>query len=161
MSFWGSLLGGQNKTLSSDMSQFGQIGSFATNKGESNVSKASDYWSSILGGDASKTAKTLAPQIGAAKESAQQDTKKAAEQGTRSGGTAASTAATSDKTRATITGQIGNLTSSSASNLGQMGSSLMSQGMQAYGQQMNASQLQISNWKNSILGKDVGKTFVP
>jgi hypothetical protein len=155
MGFWGSLFGGSNPTLSSDIKQFGQIGSFATNLGESNLSKSSNYYSSLLSGDASKSAKALAPQIGAAKESAQQDTKKAAEQGTRSGGTAASTAATKDKTRGNITNLLGSLTSSAASGLASSGSSALGTGLSAYGQQVGASQQQMQNWSKSILGHGV------
>ncbi len=65
MSFWGSLFGGSNPTLNQDIGQFGQIGGFATGLGESNLSQASNFWSSILSGDQSKIAKTLGPEIGA------------------------------------------------------------------------------------------------
>ena len=72
MSFWGSLFGGQNKTLNSDMNQFGQIGGFATGLGESNLSQASNFYSSLLSGDPSKQAKALGPEIGAIQQQGQQ-----------------------------------------------------------------------------------------
>lgn len=155
MGFWGSLFGGSNPTLNSDMKQFGQIGSFATNLGESDTSKSSNYWSSLLSGDASKSAKALAPQISASKVAGQQQNKTGAEQGTRSGGTAASTADTNDKTRGNITKLLGSLTSSAASSLSSQGSSAMNTGLSALTSQENASQQQMQNWSNSILGKGV------
>jgi len=153
MGFAGSLFGGSNSTLSSDINKFGQIGDFATGMGEKNLTTSSNFWNSILSGDSSKQSQALAPQIGAAKQSAQQQNKTTAEMGTRSGGNAASNAGRSDKTRSDITGMIGQLTGNAASNLGSSGSSLLSQGASAYGQQVNASQQQMSNWQNSILGK--------
>lgn len=155
MGFWGSLFGGSNSTLNSDIKQFGQIGSFATNLGESSMGKAKDYWSSLLSGDASKSAKALAPQISASKVAGQQQNKTGAEQGTRSGGTAASTAATNDTTRGNITKMLGSLTSSAASSLGSLGSSALNTGLSALSSQERASQEQTQNWSNSILGKAV------
>ena len=155
MGFWGSLFGGSNPTLNSDMKQFGQIGSFATNLGESDMSKSSNYWSSLLSGDASKSAKALAPQISASKVAGQQQNKTGAEQGTRSGGTAASAAATNDTTRGNITKMLGSLTSNAASSLSSQGSSAMNTGLSALTSQENASQQQMQNWSNSILGKGI------
>jgi len=155
MGFWGSLFGGSNPTLNSDIKQFGQIGSFATNLGESSMTKSKDYWSSLLSGDASKSAKALAPQISASKVAGQQQNKTGAEQGTRSGGTAASTAATNDTTRANITKLLGSLTSNAASSLGSLGSSALNTGISALSQQEQASQQQMENWSNSILGKGI------
>lgn len=97
----------------------------------------------------------LAPEIGAAKKSAQQQTKTNAEFGTRSGGTAASNAATSDKLHSDITNLIGSLTGSSASNLAGLGSNLLGTGLGALGQEQNAVQQRIDNWSKSILSKSI------
>lgn len=83
----------------------------------------------ITSGDASKITQVLAPQISAAKTSAQQNTKTASEFGTRSGGTAAETAATADRTHSDITDMIAKLTGSSLNSEASVGSSLLSTGL--------------------------------
>ena len=150
--FWSSLFGGSNSNLSNDISSTGQIAGFATGLGEKNLGESSKFWSGILSGDSSKVSQTLAPQIGQAKTSAQQETKTRSEFGNRSGGTAASNAATIDKTHSDITSLIGNLTGKAADSLSSSGSSLLSQGQSAYGQQADLSQKQMQNWQQSIFG---------
>lgn len=152
MSFWGSLFGGQNPTLNANIGEFGQIGGFATGLGESNLSQASNFWSSILSGDQSKIAKTLGPQIGAIQGQAQQQRNVGAQFGNRSGGTNAANQMISDQSTASINNMVNSLLGSSASNLGSSGAGLLSQGASAYGQQEQASQQQMENWMNSILG---------
>jgi hypothetical protein len=83
----------------------------------------------VLSGDVGKITQALAPQIGAAKSSAQQQNKQTAEFGTRSGGTAATTAATNDKVHSDITNLIGQLTGGAASSLSSVGDSLLGKGM--------------------------------
>jgi len=153
--FFSALFGGQNKNLNTDIGATGQIAGFATGLGESNVTAGSDFMKSILSGDSSKISQALAPTISAAKTSAQQQNKTNSIFGTRSGGTAAEAASTDDRTHATITDLIGNLTGSSASNLLSSGSSLLSQGESAYGDNAKLSQQQMENWSNSILGKSI------
>ena len=155
MGFWDSLFGGKNSTLSSDISQFGNVGQQQTGQGQKNENQASNFFSSILSGDSSKQAQALAPEISAAKKSAQEQTKTNAEFGSRSGGTAASTAATNDKVHSDITNLIGSLTNSSATNLASMGESQIGTGLSALSQQEQASQQQMQNWSNSILGKSI------
>ena len=155
MSFWTSLFGGQNKTLSKDINQFGQIGSFATGLGESNLSQASNFMSSILSGNQSKIGKTLGPEISNIKGQGQQSKMQTAQFGNRGGGSNASMQTADDKSSASVNKMISSLLGSSASGLGSLGSSLLGQGMQAYGQQAQLSQEQMSNWANSILGKGI------
>lgn len=102
---------------------------FATGAGESDISKSTDFMSSILSGDSSKISQALAPQISAAKTRAQEGVKTAAEFGGRSGGTAASTSAINDKVHSDITDLIGKLTGSSVSGLSSLGTNLLGQGM--------------------------------
>lgn len=83
----------------------------------------------ILSGNSQQITQALAPQISAAKTSAQQTNKTNAEFGTRSGGTAASAAATNDKVHSDITNLIGNLTGSAASGLTSVGQNLLGQGI--------------------------------
>jgi hypothetical protein len=153
MSFWGSIFGGSNPTLDKNIAQAGQTSGWATGQGESDVSAGTGFMKSILSGDSSKQMQALSPEISAARTTASQDNKKNAEFGTRSGGTAASSAATDDKTHSEITNLLGSLTGSAASGLTSEGSNLMNQGMEAAGQQVQFSQQQMQNWGHSILGQ--------
>jgi len=157
ISFLSSLLGGQNKTLSSDMNQFGQIAGFSTSQGETDIGNSSKFLNSILSGDSSKISQTLAPQIGQAKTSAQQDAKTRTEFGSRSGGTAASNNASGDKAHSDITSMIASLTGKAAESLGSEGAGLLSQGQSAFGNQLEASQIQMKNWADSIGGLGITK----
>jgi hypothetical protein len=157
MSFWGSLWGGSSPELNTLIGQYGQIGGNLTGQGQSNVNKASDFYSSILSGDSSKQSQALAPEISAAKKSAQEQNKTTAEFGGRSGGTAASTAMTNDKTHEYLTNLIGRLTGKSADALGSLGTSELSTGLGALGQEQGASQQRMENWSNSILGLGLTK----
>jgi len=159
MSFWSSLFGGQNKTLNQDMAQFGQIGGFATNLGESNLSQASNFWSSLLSGDQSKQAKVLAPEISTIQQQGQQQRATTAQFGNRGGGTNASMQMAGDTSRAGINDMIAKLLGSSASNLASSGGNLLGIGQSAYGQQLAASQQQMRNWANSILGHGITTSF--
>jgi hypothetical protein len=152
MSFWGSLFGGASPELNTLIGQFGQTGSNAIGQGQKDTNQAGNFFSSILSGDSSKIAQSLAPAISSAKTSAQQQNKTNALFGGRSGGTAASANATNDKVHSDITNLIGSLTGSSASSLGSLGSSLLNTGLGALGQQQGAVQQRIQNWNDSILG---------
>jgi hypothetical protein len=155
MGFWGSLFGGSNPTLNQNIGQFGQIGGFATGLGESNLSQGSNFMSSILSGDQSKIAKTLGPQIGAIQQGAQQKKQGLAQFGTRSGGTAAQSQMIGDEATGNINNMINSLLGSSASGLMSSGAGLLGQGQSAYQAQQAASQQQMENWANSILGKGI------
>lgn len=155
MSFWTSLLGGSNPTLNRDINQFGQIGSFATGLGESNLSQASNFMSSILSGNQSKIGKVLGPEISNIKGQGEQSKLQTAQFGNRGGGSNASMQMADDKSRASINSMISSLLGSSASGLASSGSSLLGQGMQAYGQQAGLSQERVQNWANSILGRGI------
>lgn len=153
--------------MNSTIAKTGQIGDFSTGLGESNTTAGSKYFNSLLSGDASKTAQTLAPEISSLKTSTNQDQKTAAQNGTRSGGTAASNAASKDKVHSDITNLTGNLTSGAASTLLSSGSGLLGAATGEYGQQADLSQKQLENWKSSILGSSItgavnyGESFLP
>lgn len=155
MGFFSSIFGGQNQNLNTDIGTTGQAAGFGIGQGEKNISTASDFWNSIVGGDATKQTQFLAPEISAAKTSAQQDTKTGAEMGTRSGGTAASNAATKDKLHGYLASLIGNLTGSAVSGLASTGSSLLNTGLTATGMNEEFSQQRMANWSASILGRGI------
>lgn len=106
-------------------------GSFATGTGESDLTASSKFMHAILSGDSTAISQAFAPQIGAAKTSAQQNAKTTSEFGNRGGGTNASSAAASDKAHSDITSLIGGGTSSAATSLGSEGSGLLGMGIGA------------------------------
>ena len=106
-------------------------GGFATGEGEGDISASDKFFKDILSGDSTKTAQALAPQIGAAKTSAQQQTATDAQFGNRGGGTNASSAAANDRVHSDITGLVGETTGKAASTLGSEGSGLLSTGIGA------------------------------
>lgn len=150
--FLGSVFGGQNKTLDSAIPQFGSISQYGVNTGESDINQAGGFWSSILSGDPTKIGQVLGPQIQAIQGQGQQQKQTLGQFGNRSGGTNAKAQTIGDTSRSEVNNLVGNLTGAAASNLGSMGQNLLSQGTSALGQQVQASQLQMQNWNNSILG---------
>ena len=154
-SFFSSLFGGQNKSLSTDMGTTNQVAGFSTGMGEKNLTAGSNFENAILSGDSSKQSQALAPEISAAKTSNSQTQKTNTEMGTRSGGTAATNAASSDKLHSDITNLIGSLTGGAASSLMSSGGSLLGTGLQATQQNEQYSQQQMANWSASILGKGI------
>jgi hypothetical protein len=155
MSFLSSLFGGQNSTLNANIAKTGAIGDFSTGMGEKNLTTASDFWNSILSGDSSKQMAVLNPAISSVKTSTAQENKSTAEMGTRSGGNAASTAATNDKVHDYITKLIGDLTGKAAGEVGSIGSNQLNVGLEALGMQTDMSQKRMENWEKSILGKGI------
>jgi len=137
------------------MAKTGQISDFASTTGQQNTSSGSNFFNSLLSGDATKTSQVLAPQISAAKTSLQQDQKTSAQNGNRSGGKAASNNAAQDKVHSDITNMTGSLTGGAASTLLSSGSSLLGTALGGYNQQAAMSQQQMENWSNSILGKGI------
>jgi hypothetical protein len=154
-SFFSALFGGQSKNLDSNIGKTGQIAGFDTSLGESNATAGSDFNKAIVSGDASKISQALAPEISAAKTSNAQTQKTNAEMGTRSGGTAASNAASSDKLHSDITNLTGSLTGKAADTLLSSGSTFLSQGESANMDNANLGQKQYQNWMDSIFGRGI------
>jgi hypothetical protein len=152
LGFFSSLFGGQNETLDQQIPKLGAVGDWATGQGESDINAGSSFWKSILSGNTADQMKVLGPAVNSAKTSASQDMKTNSMFGGRSGGTAASNAATQDKVHGYIANLIGSLTGGAASSLASTGGGLLSTGLKSYGQQEQASQEQMTNWQNSILG---------
>lgn len=152
MSFFGSIFGGQNKTLSGDMNKFGQIGEFATGTGMSDITKGSGFFSDILSGDKTKQARALASPISTIGKQTQQRLNTNAQFSPRSGGTAASNEMAKTAATGSINEMIASLLKDSARSLSTEGSNLLSQGQSAFGNELEASQIQMKNWSDSILG---------
>lgn len=155
MSFWGSLFGGQNPTLNSTMSQTGSIAGFTSNLGQQNTSAGSNYFSSILSGNPSQIAQTLAPEISQMQQGGQQQKNAIAQFGNRSGGSNSAAQGIDSGNRANLTNLIGGLQSGAASSLLSSGQGLLGQSLGALNQEEAMSQQQMQNWANSILGKGI------
>jgi hypothetical protein len=154
--FFSSVLGGSNSTLNSAIPQLGQTSDWATGQGKADVGAGTDWFKALLSGDSTKQMQALAPEVSAMKTSNAQTQKTNAEMGTRSGGTAASNAASSDKFHSDLTNLIGSLTNNAASSLTSTGGSLLGTGLEATGQQIGASEQQMKNWEHSLAGKQFG-----
>jgi hypothetical protein len=156
MGFFSSILGGKNETLNEAIPKLGQTADWATGEGKADVTAGTNFYKSILSGDSSKQMQAVGGTVGAAKTSVNQDTKTATEMGTRSGGTAASNAATTDKFHSWMTNLFGDLTGKAAESLTSTGGSLIGTGLEATGQQIGASQQRMNNWEHSLAGKQFG-----
>lgn len=157
-SFFGGILGGQNKTLNSTIGKAGDISNFGTTTGEGAVTDANQYYQNILSGDPSKIAESIAPEIQAGQQQTQQAKNNMAQFGTRSGGTAAASAGADAANRANITSLIGKLQSGAAAGETGIGENQTAQGLQANDQQAALSQEQLQNYINSVLGKGISDT---
>jgi hypothetical protein len=154
-SFLSGLFTGSNPTLQGNINNAGNIEGFGTSVGEGDITNASDFNNTLLAGDPAKTAKLLAPQIGAITGQGQQQKKTLAEFGNRSGGNNSEASTIDDKTRGNIDDMISKLTGSAATNAGNLGISTLGLGLSANEQQAKLSQEQLQNQKNSLLGQGI------
>ncbi len=157
--FFSSLFGGQNDTLSSGIGQYGAISGFGVNKGEGDISAASNFWNSVLSGDTNKIAQVLGPQIKGIQDQGQQQKQTMAQFGNRSGGTNAKAQRIGDDTRTQVNNLVSGVTAGAAGNLAGLGTNLLSQGTSALGAQIDSSQKQMENWSNSLFGKGLTSGF--
>lgn len=155
MSFFGSLFGGQNKTLNSNIDTMGGLASFLTSTGTQDTALASNYARTLLSGNSTDVAKLLAPQIAGVQNRATQQRLQLANFGNRSGGTTASTIKAGDDVTSSINDMISKLTAGAYSEVGDLGTKLLSQGETAVNDQAKLSQQRMENWRNSILGKGI------
>jgi hypothetical protein len=105
------------------------IAGFGSSQGKSDVMKAQDFWSSILSGDMSKISQVLAPEISSINKQTQQRKLTTSQFNNRGGGTNAYNQSLDDNALSSIRGMISNLTGSAASNIGNLGTSLLSTGL--------------------------------
>ena len=154
MGFWGSLFGGSNSVLNSDISGAGAISGFSTGVGEGDVTAASKWYRDILNGGTAE-AEALAPEISSAQARAQQGKKTRSEFGTRSGGTAAANAAADAGVSTDILNLEGSLKQGAASGAASLGTSEQSIGLNANQQQAQEAIQRQQLQENSILGKAI------
>jgi hypothetical protein len=105
--------------------------SFATETGEGDISTANNFWNAILSGNPADISKVLGPNIAAITGEAQQSIDTTSAFSNRSGGTNAGIQNTQNNTRGSIQNMIDSLTSTAATNVGNMGMNLFNTGTQA------------------------------
>ncbi len=146
------MFGGQNKTLNSNINQFGDIGGFATNLGEKSIGQAAKFASDVVSGDQSKIARSLGPEIGTIQTQQQQNKNQTAQFHDRAGGNNAALQMSGDTARGSINNLVSSLLGKSVDTLASIGSTEQSLGAEALKTQTDMSQTRLENWKKSILG---------
>lgn len=152
MGFFGSLFGGENKTLDQNIPAFQTAAGFDTGIGQGDVTKASQWYSDILSGDPTKQAQAIAPETSAIQSETQQAKDQTAQFAPRSGGTAAWMAGLDANTRAQIIKLLGGLQSGAAGSLAGIGTTEQGLALQNRQEGDQASQEQMKNWQDSIFG---------
>jgi hypothetical protein len=117
------------------------ISAFDTSTGENligtgvgDISNATNFWNSILSGDPAAISKVLSSQIGGIKSRAQEGIDTTSQFSNRGGGTNAAVQSTSDTVRGDINQMIGSLTGTAATEIGNLGTNLVSAGSNLTGQ---------------------------
>ena len=108
--------------------QLGSLGTGQIGTGESLVAPAAKYDESILSGDPSLIAQSLAPEISAGQGQVEQQRLQGAEFGNRGGGTNAATQNAENAERGNIINLVGGLQKSTADAAGNLGTNLESLG---------------------------------
>jgi hypothetical protein len=155
MGFFGSLFGGSNSTLNKNIPAFQSEAGFGTGVGNTDVTNASKWYNDILSGDPTKMAEAVAPETSAIQGEAQQAKNQTAQFSPRSGGTAAAMAGLDANTRAQIIKLLGGLQSGAAGGAASLGTTEQGIGLQSREAADKASQQQMQNWQDSILGKGI------
>lgn len=153
--FLSSIFGGSSPGLSGAAGNAGNVAGYGISTGEGDTRSASDFLHSIIGGDPAAISKLLAPQIGAAAGRANQQIQTEGQFSNRSGGVNAANQHVVDSERGNIDNMISGLTGGAVGQLGQLGTSLIGQGLDAAGLQAKIAELQQQNAMNSILGKGI------
>jgi hypothetical protein len=128
----GGLVGGIFDLASGDPTQgeqkkFGSLGDYQTGVGEGLTTAGAGFNEDILSGDPTKISQALAPEISAGQGQVEQQRLQDANFGSRSGGTAASTAAAEGANRGNIINLVGGLQKSTAESSLTHGGNLMSE----------------------------------
>lgn len=153
MSFWSGLFGGSSSGLNTAIGGTQGLSGFSANQGQNSTTAGSNFFGSLLGGNPSQIAQTLAPEISQMQQGGQQQKANIAQFGNRSGGGNSAAQGIDSGNRASLTNLIGGLQSGAASTLLSSGQNLLGTALGGYGQLGSLSQDQLGNWMNSILGK--------
>jgi hypothetical protein len=149
VSFLGSVFGGQNPTLNSQIPMLTAMSGSLSKTGTTNLNDASSYFHKILGGDYS----SLSPQIQSIRNQGNQSFAQMFNFGNRSGGTNSAAQTVGDRTATGVNNLISAATSGAASNIGSLGSTMLNAGLQSSNMAVSDSQMQMQNYINSILGQ--------
>lgn len=155
MGFFSGLFGGSNSTLNKNIPAFESSAGFSTGVGEGDVTAASKWYNDILSGDPTKMAEAIAPETSAIQGQTQQQKNQTAQFSPRSGGTAAAIAGLDANSRAQIIKLLGGLQGGAASGDASLGTTEQGIALNNRTAGDAASQQQLKNWQDSILGKGI------
>jgi hypothetical protein len=113
------------------------LAGFDSSHGQGDISIGEDWMRGILSGDPAKISKLLGPQIAGIKNRSQQSLQTASQFGDRSGGTNAGIQQTGDHISSAIDGMVDELTQGAVGGITSLGTNLVAQGAQNYGQVFN------------------------
>lgn len=148
---------GSNDGLKTDTNQSADLANYSSNVGEGATNTANNFYQDILSGDPAKIGQVLGPQIKAIQGQGQQAKQVGAQFGNRGGGTNATNQNIDDKTRGSVNDLVSSLTGQAASGEQSIGSTNLSQALNANQVNANESETQMQNFINSILGKTIGQ----
>ena len=154
--FLSSIFTGNSPGLTQATNNLGSLAGYTGNTGQTATNAATGYDLGILSGDPTKIAQTLAPEIKAGQDQAQQNKNTVAQFGNRGGGMNSVMAGLDDATRGKLISLMGGLQQGAAGQLGQIGTQNLGLSTQ---QNLGAGQLsqeQLQNMMNSLLGKGIG-----
>lgn len=154
-SFLSSIFTGSDPTINKDKGELGDLGEFSSNVGQNDTTAASGYYNGILSGDPSEVAKTLAPEISANQQQAQQQKETIGQFGSRSGGNTATGNAADTQSRANIVNLIGSERDKAASGLANLGTSNLGMATNDTVDQAKIAQQEHENMMKSIFGEGI------
>lgn len=157
MSFLSGIFTGSNPTLPGAIHNAGNVATYGTGTGMGDTSTASDFLHQIIAGNPAAVSKLLAPQIGAAAGRANQQIQTEGQFANRSGGVNAENQHIMDSERGNIDDMISRLTGGAVSQLGDLGTHLLSLGLNANQQSADLGQKELENQQNSLLGGIISK----
>ena len=165
--FLSSIFTGSSPGVSTATNNLNSLAGYAGNTGQTDTNAASGYDLGILSGDPTKVAQTLAPEIKAGQDQAQQNKNTVAQFGNRGGGMNSVMAGLDDATRGKLISLMGSLRQGAAGQLGNLGVADTGQATQNNLGAGQLSQEQLQNMMNSFFGQgiggaiDYGESFLP
>lgn len=134
-----------------EQKQFGALGDYQTGVGENLTTAGAGFDESILSGDPTRIAQTLAPEISTGQSQVEQQRLQDANFGNRGGGTNATTQNAEGAERGNIINLVGGLQQGTANSALSSGGNLLSQASTNVGNEAN-----LAEQRRSQLNQDVG-----
>jgi hypothetical protein len=153
--FLSSIFTGNSPGLTQATNNLGSLAGYTGNTGQTATNAATGYDLGILSGDPTKIAQTLAPEIKAGQDQAQQNKNTVAQFGNRGGGMNSVMAGLDDATRGKLISLMGGLQQGAAGQLGNLGVANTGQAIQGNTAAGQLSNEELQNQLNSIFGSTI------